>query len=244
MPILLQNNKRLQGELATRDQKIDTMNSQISNLNKAFEKMEKHYTEANKAAVARARQELIGSLKQAREDNDVEAEQKILGQLDTVREQERDLAKPDNKTPPKKDEPYTEALSPEYLAWEKENTWFKPESADYDKKKANAYLYLAKDLRDDGNVSTGREFMDAVTDAYEERFGGGDSTPTPRAHSKVESSTNSGGSRGGKTFASLPADAKAACHADQDDLVGPDKKYKTLAEWEKKYAEIYYADGA
>jgi hypothetical protein len=79
--------------------------------------------------------------------------------------------------------------------------------------------------------------MDECLRIYEEQ-----NQPAPRQHSKVEGHQSSNRSTGGKTFASLPAEAKQACWDDVDDLVGPDKRYKTQKEWEDKYAAIYYSE--
>ena len=71
----------------------------------------------------------------------------------------------------------------------------------------------------------------------------GDPGELVRPASKVETGSNRGSnsSRGtGRSFADLPSDAKQACWNDVDDLVGPDKTFKTKSEWEKEYTRIYY----
>jgi hypothetical protein len=237
MPILLANNKRLQADLLTRDQKIGTLESQLVANQTAISKLEEHWTAANKRAVAEAKQGLIASLREARENDDVEAEQQILGQLDDIRiaEKEKPVEKP---VPKKEDEAYTSNLSPAFVEWKKDNEWF-----DTDKKKTKQFLRVAEDLRDDGVTTQGAAFFKEVEDKFEELYGEGeDREPEPRRpQSKVESGNNRSNARGVKNFANLPQDAKKACHDDAEALVGPGKTYKTVKDWEDAYAKIYYS---
>ena len=49
------------------------------------------------------------------------------------------------------------------------------------------------------------------------------------------------GAGGGKGFDSLPADAKAQCKADAREFVGEGRPFKTTAEWNKHYADLYWS---
>ena len=234
LPILAANNKRLQAELLTRDEKLGTLESQLKSNQKALETLEKHYSEANKRAVETARQSLIGELKEARDSGDMDAEQKILGQLDDIRVAQREAAKAPEKKDPPSDESqnYNNQLSPDFRAWKAENPWF-----EVDKKKTKEFIRAAEDLRDDGNELKGVEFFEAVGEYLAKGKGEDEGTPA----SKVEGGSHGVGTRGGKGFNSLPSEARQACHSDAEDLVGPDKRYKTLKEWETAYAKIYYS---
>jgi hypothetical protein len=231
MPILRENNQRLQRDLLTRDAKIDTLTQRLDGATVALEKLEKHYTEANKRAVETAKNQLKAELKQAREDDDVDAEQAILGQLDNIRDAERQAAAqpPEKKDPP--GAPEKSDLSPEFIQWQAENSWFGA-----DKKKTKEVSRIAEDLRDEGTDLAGRAFMDECVRIYEEK----NSPPeNQQPQSKVEGAAPRRPGSATKGFASLPQDAKQACWADADDLVGPNKRYKTLAEWETRYAQLY-----
>lgn len=63
-----------------------------------------------------------------------------------------------------------------------------------------------------------------------------------RGTSKVESgrTSDTGGATAGKSFSSLPPEAKAACASFAKDLVGKGKTYAKLEDWQKKYAADYY----
>lgn len=244
VPILNANNKRLQAQLLTRDQKIDTLSQQLEAATAAIGKLEKHYTEANKRQLEDLRKSLTSQLKEARENEDVESEVQLLDKLGEVRQS---LAKADEKpTPPasNSNQPNDASQSPIFREWLKDNPWF-----GQDKKKTKLVTRIAEDLRDDGTELQGREFMDEAVRLYEEQYGqpsddDEDTRQTPqRRTGKVESApaARSASSRS-KSWESLPAEAKQECLNDADDLVGPNKRFKTLDDWKKKYAEIYHGE--
>lgn len=236
MPILLANNERLKGELLTRDQKIGTLQSQLDNASVAIERLEKHYSEANKRAVETALVKLKEELKQAREDGDVDAEIEIIGKIEETKTAQRNAEKPEDKKPA----PAKSDLDPELVAWQKENDWY-----GVDKKKTKAFNRLAEDLREEGLSSNGRQFLDDVSEKFEELYGEkAEEEDPPRRPSKVESSAPSRSAGGGKSkgWADLPKEAKESCLADADALVGPNKRYKDLDSWKAAYAKIYHAD--
>lgn len=231
LPILSANNRKLQQDLLTRDQKIATLDAQIKNANVALERLEKHYSEANKRAVDNAKRELRRELIEARNDNDVDKQLELEEKLD-----ELDAATQATEAQPaKKDDPQpSNQPTPEMREWYKANPWFGS-----DIKKTKAVSRIAEDLRDDGSELFGVDFMDECIRIYDEQ----QQPVQTRQANKVEGQQSSTrGSGGGKTFASLPAAAKQACWDDIDDLVGPDKRYKTQKEWEDKYASIYYSE--
>ena len=235
LPILQQNNRRLQDELLTRDKKIDTLDAQLKNTNKVIERLEAHYTEANKRAATEARKSLAAELTQARDDRDTEAEVRILESINSLKVAEDAPPKPD--TPDKKDDSdnYNNQISPDFKAWESDNSWFGK-----DTKKTKGVTRAAEDLREEGSTLVGREFMDAALERYlDVNPDTQDDGLPPRPSPKVESGNNRNSARGRNDYNSLPAEAKAACMEDAETLVGAGKRYKTLADWQAKYNEIY-----
>lgn len=244
MPILLQNNKRLQTELDKNKAEVDNLKTKLANSETVMGKLEKHYTEANKRAVELAKVQLREELKQAREDGDIDKELEVREKLDDIREREKEIEEP-LVPKDKKSESGDNKLSPEFIAWKKENPWFDGTSKE-DKKKTKLVTRIAEDLRDEGSDLMGVEFFDECVRLYEEEYGEQEEEEEEkprRPTSKVESSSSRGPRRSnGKTFADLPADAKRACLEDADDLVGSDKRYKKLDDWKNAYAKIYFAE--
>jgi hypothetical protein len=242
IPILTANNRRLQQDLLTRDQKIGTLEAKLESATAAIEKLEKHWSEANKRAVQNAKAQLRQELREARAAGDMEAEDKILDQLDEIRDAEREASKKPEAPPVKKDEPSGKdnQFTPSYKAWLADNPWY-----GVDKKKTKEYNRLSEDLREEGFTEVDGEFFDLLDREYAKRYGkdpddDGDDTPPARPASKVESGSGRSGQRGDRgDFASLPKEARDACHADAEELVGPDKRYKTMKDWEAAYNKIY-----
>lgn len=242
MPILLNNNRRLQKELLTRDTKIGTLEQQLQGAQKAIEKLEKHYTETNKRAVEIARAQLKEELKQAREENDVDREMQITDQLADLKQRETEAAK-EPVAPTPENKPVQGKYTPDFQEWIDRNPWFGK-----DAKTSRRFGIIAEELREEGTELQGPEFLDECVRLYEEEFGPiypeqEEQEPVRRQSSKVEGVSNRRRARSnGHSYADLPAEAKAACNDDADDLVGPGKRYATLKDWQAAYAKIYYAE--
>lgn len=235
MPLLLANNKRLQRELLTRDEKIATLAQQLNGATSAIEKIEKHYTEANKRAVENAKLQLKNELKEARANNDVDAEFEIRDKLDQLNAAS-DKAEEQSAATPTKAPADAPKLSPEFVAWQARNEWF-----GVDVKKTKAITRIGEDLRDEGNTLTGVEFLDECVRVLNER-----EAPAPKKSeeapvSKVDAPYRGGRSTGRKSFADLPSEAKQACREDAEDLVGKGKRFGTMKEWEDHYTNIYFS---
>lgn len=241
LPIVKATNKRLSDQVSKLTETNKNLEEQLTNTNAAIERLEKHWSEANRRAVESAQRQLKEDLKKAREDNDFEAEEEIREKLEATKEALKESEKkvPEKKTP--EDPP--NKLNPELVSFMNENKWFGGESKE-DRQKTKMFNRLAEDLREDGETAQGREFLDIVLEKFNEQ--NEDDTPTPRKASKVEGTPSraSNGSSGGKGYASLPSDAKKACDADIETFVGPNKRYKTKDEWRAQYAKIYYSSEA
>lgn len=244
IPLLTQNNRKLQAELLKRDEKIDTLASQLQSATVAIDKLEKHYTAANKRNVEVLREQLRGQVKTAREDNDVDAELAAKEKLDEINASLAEMKKNEEAPKPKVEEqPQEGVLSPELTSWMKENPWYGDAG---DKKKTRLFNRFCEDLKEDDpdfiNL-VGRPFLDGALELFNEEHGETKQSPA----GKVDGGSNrgAGGGRGGGgkgSFNSLPQDAKQACLDDADDLVGAGKRYPTLDKWKEAYAKIYFSE--
>lgn len=238
LPILRADRNRLRNELLTRDEEIGTLKQQLDATQKIVQGLEKSFSESLQRQLAAQRAELKAQLKEAVEDRDVDTELALRDQLDELTAAEKAAKEKAEKKPETPEQPEDDHLSPDFKSWKKENSWFGGDSKE-DKKRTKAILRIAEDLRDEGDDSTGREFMDKCLEILEEQEGGS-------KHSKVDGgSTRSGnGSSGGAGggYASLPAEAKQACMNDAENFVGEGKMFKTDKEWKDYYAKIYYGN--
>lgn len=232
LPIVQANNKRLKKDLLTRDQQIASLKKSVDNTNKTLRILQKQHQEATKAAVEKAKKELKQQLREAREIGDFEAEEDIREQLDDLRQQK----------PPEEEEETEETgagqqnLNPEFLAWQQENPWFTDTSTVASRKKIRDFIRIGEDLRDAGDTTVGREFMDKCMAILQKRESG------IRPNGKVEGGQRGRSQSGGRPFDRLPKVAKAACHEDNENFVGPGKMFKTVKEWEDHFASMYTSE--
>ncbi len=232
LPIVQATVKKLKAELLTRDSEVASLKKAVESSQVAIKALQKSYTESTAQQVAQARTELRAQLKAAKEVGDVDAELTILDKMDELKgavKESKELAVKEGD----KREDKQAGLDPEFIAWNEENDWFGDESDAANRKRTRALVNIGADLRDDGEKSTGRAFMDKCLKILEEREG-----KTGRQVSKVESGTNGTG-QGSGGFASLPKEARDACHEDNDTFVGPGKLFKTVKEWEAHFYNKY-----
>ncbi len=234
MPILLQNNKRLQSELLTRDKKLDTLQSSLESAQKAIDALQAVQSAATRRAVESAIARTKQEIKDAREDGDIDTELTLREKLDDLNKAKNEPAAPATG-PAKKDEPKGYVPPPELKAWMEENPWFDGTSPE-DKKRTKAVIRIAEDLREDGNTLQGREFYEECVKVLDKKL-----PPESRPSSRVESGNlGRGGRSAGKGYADLPSDAKEACAEYYGELVGPNKTYKTKEEWHTAYTKSYF----
>ena len=229
LPILRANNKRLKKDLLTRDREISTLKESMEAANKAIKALQKSHDTATQAAVERAKKDLRAQLKEAREVGDVDAEEEIRDKLGELKQT------PKETSPEKKDEP---GLHPDFIEWRDAHPWFTDSSTPEARKKVRDFIRIGEDLRDEGDTTVGKAFMDKCLKILEDR-----ANPSKKAASKVESGNAGGRSAGGgRGFDSLPKEAKDACHDDNDNFVGPGKMFKTVKEWEDHFTSVYNED--
>jgi len=231
LPIVQATVKKLKAELLTRDSEVASLKKAVESSQVAIKALQKSYTESTAQKVAEARTQLRAELKAAKEVGDVDAELEVLDKLDELKsavKESKELPVED-----KKDDPKVAGLDPEFIAWNEENDWFGDDADVTNRKRTRALIKIGADLRDDGEKSSGRAFMDKCLKILEEQEGKGG-----RQVSKVEGGTN-GTNQGNGGFASLSKEARDICHEDNDNFVGPGKMFKTVKEWENHFYNLY-----
>jgi hypothetical protein len=240
LPMLRANNKRLKDDLLTRDKEINTLKETVANVQKAMGVMQKHYDASVQQQVAQAKRDLAGQIKEAREAGDTDLEIQLLDQMSDLRETEKQAKK---NAEEKKDEPEKvetkNATQLEFESWNRDNPWFGNANNAEDRKRTKALIRIGEDLREEGDTTVGRAFMEKCMEVLNEREGNTTTTKDRRPSSKVEGGNSGARGTAGRAFDKLPKEAKDACHADSDRFVGQGKMYKTVAEWEEAYATSY-----
>lgn len=236
LPIVKAQNKKLHAELRAMNESAQKTSAELATIKKRLEEADERAAVDKQKALDKQRAELKGALAQASEEGDHAAVAEITEQMTQLA-----------ATPPEETKTAAAAeikpmdLPPDLVAWHEDNPWYGT-----DRRKTSLALGIAQELRDAGEKAVGRAFWDKVTEELDATLGAG--KPAGEVHDKVAGARGSGGGGGGsakaKTYASLPAEAKKACEDDVRRFVGPDKRYKTAADWRARYTEIYYENEA
>lgn len=235
LPLVKKSRDRLRVELEQTNTRVLTLQQQIKEAQESMEGFKVYHEEDAKRRVEAAKSELRKQLVQAKKDGDVEAEVEITEAMAELRDPPKPTEKKEDPPPNGVDPAFAAALE----AWKADgNQWFgvDPEKTAYAQRQATFLNLYRKDLR-------GREFLDEVTKLVQDKYP--DKNSRREAPSKVEGSRPGGHQQnGGKSYADLPADAKAACDKQgaQYQLVGPNRTYKTAKEWQAQYAQDYFAE--
>jgi len=236
LPILLENNRRLKGEVARLNGKLGQLETLFQDTQEAVVEMKRFHDETFDARIKAERERIKEQIISARENDDVRAELDAKEKLDNLNDEVRSVTKEAKKpetTPPKKPAaPQGEADTPEFAAWRAANPWFLT-----DQRKAAMVYGLAQQVRAESPEVIGKDFFDLLDKAIAETM----PTTKPTA-GKVDPPRNGGAaSGGGKSYASLPAEAKEVCDRQAKSFVGANKAFKTAKEWQDHYATVYYS---
>lgn len=230
LPIVNERNQTLQREVSELRSQITGLAGVVKAADATIKALEESHEADTAAQVEQARKDLKAELKIARADGDNVAAAELAEKLDDLNEAARAAppAKKDEgtQTPP--------AEHPEFTAWKAkpENSWF-----GVDRRRTALAIGVAEDFRAGGDTRTGAAFMDAVVAEVKKTLGEG----APPG-GKVEGGTHrSDGAGGSKSYADLPAEAKAACDKQAAKLVGPGRAHKDAASWRASYAKQFFA---
>lgn len=242
LPIVKAENRRLQSQVQNLTTQLSQSTQATEELRQSIEDLKQFNTEVTKDRVKTNRAEIARQIKAARESGDVERELELQDQLAdasrALREAEQP-AKPQAK-PAAAAASSSPQQNPEFVAWQEANPWF---GAQGNERRTNYALAVAQDLRASRPDLVGKkEFFEKVTEEVQAVF----EPQTRRGPSKVEggngSSRNGSGSEsneGQKTFSDLPSEAQAMARSQVKKFVGPNKSFKTEAEWFAHYVRTY-----
>jgi hypothetical protein len=236
LPIVNAQNRALREELKATKARLDAATESI-------EALKEFNSKANRDALALERRELAVQIKEAREAGNTEVELELTEKFTEAGE----AMKESLETKPKGNGNggsnsssagggESAAQSAEFQQWVSENPWF-----DTDEAKTDYAMGVSDRLKASNPGLSGRAFLDEVAKRVRNTF-----PDKAKSHSKVEgashgnSGTGGGGNGSGKSYSDLPADAKAACDKDAKRLVGANRAFKTVADWQKHYVNVYF----
>jgi len=186
-------------------------------------------------------QALARRLKEARDSGDTLAEVQVMRELAAVQ------AKPAAAAPPKKEEPKPAPAQVDWREtpygrdWLASNAWWN------DNRRMRAmFLDIGQEMAASGalNGMTPEQRLRAVGDATLREFGSftrnGAANTTKVEGGRAGAAGESG--EGEHSFADLPPEARDAMKRQAKYLVGPGKRFKTEADWQKHYVAAYFTD--
>lgn len=212
VPLLRAQNKRLEAK--------------ITELGQTVREFADHLSKTEQRAYDRA----IADLKQQRKEALASGDGDAFEAADEkIKEIERDVAeKASKRATPKADD----GADPVYTEWEARNTWLKDsELSDYAE-------FAAQKLRAGGERATGAEFLDLVAAKVKAQFPAKFTNPRRETAQAVEGAAPAA-RRGGKGYADMPAEARAACdRMAKNGFAGDEKgQAKFKADYVKQYFE-------
>lgn len=189
---------------------VKRQEKEIAELKETMRQFGEYHTKTEQRAYERALNDLREQRAKAiaagdgaefdRVDTEIEKLRKQLEQENTREVQHEDATK-----------------DPVYVEWKNQNKWIEDEEL------GEYATSIGQSLRDAGVKTTGRDFLDMVSAkmklAFPEKF----KNPRRESAPSVEGGTPAP-RRGGKSYADLPADAKAACDRMARNAYGDDKK--------------------
>lgn len=241
MPILRKNNEKLYGELATVRNELSETKRTLNEALESLNEFKRYHEEDSKRQYEKARQELIVSKKDALRDGD----------YDTVIEVDEALGKLEQREAKLKVQaeikPVPQAVSdptqdPVFQKWVYENAdWFQK-----DQEKTSYAVSVANHIKNVYPNLTGLNFLNKVKEEVDIRFAPKEEIPAKKlATDKVEGSRLSHGTTAqgrGKSYRDLPREAKEACDTFATSLVGPNKAFEKLSDWQDRYAKDYFGE--
>lgn len=232
MPVLRANNQKLSDKLNATETEVQTLRQALTAANEAIEGLKDFRSTLTKERATEQKVSLTKALKEARTSGDAEAEVELEEKLDEVKSALKEAEKPAATKPATTPAP---VINPVAQAWVDQNPWFQK-----DQRKTGYALGLANEWKAEGKTAGTKEFFEFVDEQMAENFPSENTSRRERPSKTSRTNNGSSESSGdGRTFADLPADAKAACDRVAQKVVGPNRAFKTAAEWRENYVKNY-----
>lgn len=243
LPLIRANNRKLNDQLSARDQENQGLKSEVQQLRESVKAMQEIQQRESVGRVDRQIKVLRRQIEDARADREPDKVVELQERLDALNEERSTVAKPIEEPKPSGNGDVSADTARAMREWNAENEWFGKNRV----KTAMANA-IGQEIRQDPSFKgvVGREFLDEVArrtdEQYAEEFGDRQPADKTSGGSQNGSRSNGGGTRRGKSFNDLPQDARQACHADLDRLVGPNRSFKTKGDYETWYVKEYFGD--
>lgn len=205
---------------------VKRQEKEIAELKESMRQFGEYHTKTEMRAYERAVADLKAQRAAAIAAGDGEGFDRVDEQLTALRQEVETRER--NKQAPKETE-----LNPEYIEWESKNPWIKDKDMEREATKVGENLIAL------GAKETGSDFLDRVKDAMKLKFPEKFENKRRETAPSVESGSPARRG-GGKSYADLPADAKAACERMAKNAYSD--KPKELAAFKAEYVKNYFEE--
>ena len=242
MPILKANNRKLLSEVSSLKNEQAQLKTLLQQSQENINTLMEISTAATRKEAKETKTQLLTAIEIARKEGDIDKTVALQTQLD---EHTAALDKAVEKGKPAataKAPPVDPMQDPAFKAFVDENPWWTQEP-----RKRRMAIVVGQEIKADNPTLTGKAYFDEVAKRTLQEFDDGSS----RRPSKVEGgarpnggSGGDGGAGSGKTYADLPADAKAAADrmAPKAKVGQPGSIFKDMAAYRAHYAAIYWKE--
>ncbi len=241
MPLLKRNNEQLLRQVEAEKAARQALEGTVGELRTALTDLTKFQAAEVKrqvdAEVSKLRTDKAAALRAGEHELAAELDER----LDEARDKQRTVAAaPPPPAPAPKPQATVEPWAQEFAD---ENPWLNGTGKE-EKKRTALFLAIADDLHKTTG-QRGKALLDAAKAELEETL------PTAAPAGKTEGARGGdGGSRSnggpgrsnGKSFGDLPPDAREVAKKQEKQFVGPNKAFKTPADWHKHYANVYFGE--
>jgi hypothetical protein len=196
----------------------------IAELEQTIREFAEHHTKTEQRAYEKAFKDLKAKQIEAVAAGDAKAFAEVDAEMAALHKEAAE--KPKIKTP-------QQTSDPVYDEWASRNRWIEDRTLE---KEAEAQAIY---LRERGDKRIGADFLDAVKERVKKEFPDKFENPRRNAAQSVESSAPAA-KKGGKTYADMPAEARAAC--DRMAKNGYAGDAKAQAEFKAQYVKQYFEE--
>lgn len=241
LPIVRNENRRLEQQASELQSTIQQLQAALEESRTSMTEFKKFQADMLQQKLREQRTQIMAQLREAREAGNDDQVIALEEQLDENRTAAAAAKAPAQAPAPAT--PNVPKLTPEQQAiydnWASENPWVDGTSEE-DMARQGAAERFGREAARLGK--RGKEYFDFVDEKLAKAF-----PPPAPAPGKTEDGRPSGGASngaGGQGFKNLPANAKEYVESRASQFVGPNKMFKTKAEWQEHYAKVYFQQEA
>lgn len=237
LPLVKAENRRLHDKTDAMAREIQRLTTVVAEQMQSMGEFREFAAQQLADKLAEQKRQINTKLREARREEDDALVETLEEQLEENAEARDKLKKTAAAAPTAPAAPQTVQETPEYIAWAKANPWFNGTSEADQAKTAAAQAFGVQVAREGKRGAAFFEAVDAkMAKAYPQPTR---TDPTEDGRPQGGSGTDGSTSSRNSGFNALPADAKAKAKEQTSRFVGPNKMFKTEADWFKYYAQQY-----